>query len=64
MQKRAENKAAANDVMIAEFIKTVQVNTMRQAVPQSSGAGRQVATPGKKLPSAQEFITRTIRVYN
>ena len=28
MQKRAENKAAANYLFIAEFIKTVQLNTV------------------------------------
>ena len=51
LQKRAENEAAANDVLIAEFIKTIQVNTMRPVAPQSNGAGRQAATSGKKPPS-------------
>ena len=39
MQKRAENEAAANDLFIAEFIKTVQLNTVRPARQRSNAAG-------------------------
>ena len=63
MQKRAENEAAANDLFIAEFIKTVQLNTVRPARQRSSGAMRPATSPEKK-PSSGSGSAKTPIVDN